>query len=93
MPSLCLLESPHAWHVVVFLTSILEALLNLRVKLGLIAFDRQHVVGALITDCLRGLLLAMHGIQRHDRACQFQQLQEFRYRRDLVGILIDCHLA
>jgi len=45
MPSLGLLESPHAWHVVVFLASILEALLHLRVKLGLIAFDRQHVIG------------------------------------------------
>ena len=48
MPSLSLLESPHAWHVVVFLASILEALLHLRVKLGLIAFDRQHVIGALV---------------------------------------------
>ena len=52
MPSLCLLESPHAWHVVVFLASILEALLNLRVKLGLIAFDRKHVIGGLAGCCV-----------------------------------------
>ena len=92
MPTLGLLELPQAWHLIVSLAGIFEDLLNLRMQLGLIAFDRQHVVGALVADRLGCLLLAMHGIQRHDRARQVQQLQELWHRRDFIGVLSNGHL-
>ena len=79
MPTLGLGEPPKARHVVVSLAGVLEELLNLLLQFGLIAFDRQQVVGALVADRLGRFLLAMHGIQRHNRACQFQHLQELRH--------------
>ena len=63
------------------------------VQFGLVAFDRQHVVGPLGADRLGRFFLAMHGIQCPAGACKSQQLQELWHCGDLVGVLIDGHLS
>jgi hypothetical protein len=93
MPGLGLREPPQSGHVVVLVASVLEALLNLLVQHGLVALDRQYVVGTPVTDRLGRLLLAMHGIQRHDCSRQLEEIQELRHRRDLVRAFVDCHLT
>ena len=55
-------------------------------QFGLIVFHRQNVVPTSLDDLFHDLLLATHRIDTHDRAFQFQHLQQLRYRRDFIRL-------
>ena len=59
----------------------------------LVAFDNQHKIRLLVDDLLSDLNLTAHRINCHQRAFDFQHLQQFRDRRDLVALLIDHDLT
>ena len=56
---------------------------------GLIAFEREDIIRAFIDDAPGDFLLRPHGVDRHDRALEGEHVQEFRDRRDLVGLSVD----
>ena len=53
---------------------------------ALIAFQRQHVVAALIDDLPGNLALTVERISGHDGAFEGQHLQQLRHRGDLVRL-------
>ena len=57
-------------------------------QLGLILLDRQDVINSLFDDPARYLLLAAHGVYRHDAAFDFQRLEQFGYGGYLVGMVV-----
>jgi len=59
----------------------------------LIAFEREHIIRALVGDAPSDLLLRPHRVDRHNRALEVEHVQEFRDRRDLVGLSIDGSLG
>ena len=59
----------------IHLISISKPLLNVLMQLFLIVFDRQEVVGLLIANVLRDLLLAAHDVNRHQATLDMQQHQ------------------
>src|SRR3990170_5941643 len=69
-----------------------EQALHRGMQRGLIALDRQDVVGAAATDRGRGLLLTMQGVERDHGALQFQQVQQFHGGRNLVALVVDRHV-
>ena len=60
---------------------------------GLIAFQRQGIIAALIDDLLSDGALAVERVHGHDRALQRQHRQQFRHRGDLVRLRIRSDLA
>jgi len=59
------------------------------VQARLIAFEGEHVIGALVDDALGDLFLCPHRIDRDDRALEIEHVQEFRDRGGLVGFSVD----
>jgi hypothetical protein len=51
---------------------------------GLVVFNHQRVVGALLDDLGSDRLLAAHGVDGDDTALQQQGVQQFRDGRDFV---------
>src|SRR5579859_7255068 len=59
---------------------------------GLVTLDLQQVVGPCVADRLRDVLLAAHGINRHQRPLQFQQFEQLGDGSDLVGLVLNGYL-
>src|SRR5271157_141423 len=70
-----------------------EEQLRILVQTGLIAFEGEQVIRALVGDAPGDLLVRPHGVDRHDGALEVEHVQEFRDRRDLVGLSVDCPLG
>ena len=60
---------------------------------AVIGLEHQEVVGALGPDLRGDVLLAAHGVQRHNATLQMQGLQQLRDRHDLVRLAVDGALA
>src|SRR3954454_8924162 len=74
-------------------TGLLELLPHSPQVPAVIALASQEIVGALGPDLRGDVLLAAHGVQRHDAALQVQGLQQRRDSRDLVRLAADRALA
>ena len=72
---------------------IFEETLHLPMQAALVAFERQDIVGLSGTDRLGNLLLATHGIDGHDTACEVQRAQQLRNGGDFVTLGINLALA
>ena len=57
---------------------------GVHVQARLIAFEGEHVMGALVDDAPGDLLLRSHRVDGDDRALEVEHIQEFGNRRDLV---------
>ena len=62
-------------------------------QLLLVVLHRQDVIPTSFVDLLRDLSLATHCVHGHDAPLQFQLLQQFRDRRNLVRLLLRLHLS
>src|SRR5665811_1905886 len=62
---------------------------HILMQAGLVAFEREDIIRAFVDDTLGDLLLRPHGVDRHNRALEVEHVQEFRDRRDLVGLSIN----
>ena len=59
----------------------------------LISFDCQGVISLLFRDFHGDPALATHGIGRHDATFDVEELEQFRYRGDLIGFAVDFFLT
>jgi len=57
------------------------------------ALEGQHIVRVLVPNRLRHVLLRPHGVDRHETAGSFQQLESGGDSRDLVTLLLDGHVS
>src|SRR5919202_2070357 len=60
---------------------------------GLIAFQRQDVIGLLVDNFLCDLTLAADGVDRDDRPLDRQPVEKLRDRDDLIGLFRHLDLA
>src|ERR1700677_3734868 len=60
---------------------------------GLVALDLQQVIGLGRADGVGDFLLAAHGVNRYQRALQFQQFEQLGNGGDLVGLVLDRDLS
>ena len=75
------------------LGGVVQIQAHILIQAALIALEREHIVPAPGGDGLGRRPLGVHGVRRHDPALERQHLQQLRHRRDLVGLVIDLHLA
>ena len=71
----------------------LEVAPDLSRQLLLVVLHRQHVIPTPFVNLACDLSLAAHRVQGHDAPLQFQLLQQFRDRRNLVRFLLGLHLS
>src|SRR3954452_14031043 len=74
-------------------TGLLELLAHSPKGAAVIGLEHQEVVGALGPDLRGDVLLAAHGVQRHNATLQVQGLQQLRDRDDLIRLAVDCALT
>jgi hypothetical protein len=60
---------------------------------ALVALKSQHIVGVLTNDLGSDGDLCSDRIDRYDTTRQFENTQQFRNGRDLIGLIIDLHLT
>ena len=70
-----------------------EEQLDVVAQRALITLQSEHVIGVILDDLSRDLLLASHRVDGHRRTFQRQQLQEIGDRCDLVRLLRDFDLS
>lgn len=75
-----------------FATTRKEVLESL-IELSLILFGGNQIICLLFGNRVHNLHLAADGIKRNDATCQFQQVQEFRNRRNFVNLVFDLTLS
>jgi hypothetical protein len=63
------------------------------VELALMRFHRQHLIGTLIHDGFGNVGLTAQRIDRHKAAFQRQDAQQFRYRGDFIGFVVNFTLS
>jgi hypothetical protein len=67
--------------------------IDLFVEIPLVVLERQGIVSLLLDNLLGNLGLRVHRINRHDTSSKRSLLQQQRDRRDLVRLLLCCHLS
>lgn len=67
----------------------IKQLCNILMKVSLIAFERQDIVGPLRRNRLGNRGLCPHGIKGHDAALEVEDGQQFGDGGDFVGLAID----
>jgi hypothetical protein len=67
--------------------------LNVVGQRALIAFEREHIIGALVAHLGGNLFLATHRINGDDSALDREQIKQFRNCSDLVRLVGDLALA
>jgi hypothetical protein len=77
----------------VVLQSLVQQRSDVRFEAALVAFDRQHIVAALVDDLRRDGFLRAHRIDADDRIFDIYQVQQQWDRRDLVGLFRRRYLA
>jgi len=66
---------------------------DLLINFFLVTLERQHVIGVGFQNLPGDLLLAAHGIERHDATGQFQHRQEFGHICDFIALVRHFQLA
>ena len=74
-------------------TGVGEEPLDFARERGPIVLQRQQIVGALVADGLGDLGLTAHGVDRDQRAGQFQPLEQCRDCSDFIGLFFARLLA
>ena len=59
----------------------------------MIALESEKILSTLIDDLRCDFFLASHSIDRNNATFDFQNCQQFRNGRDLVGFVVHLHLA
>ena len=78
----------HGEPLVGFGFGLSEAVHHFFQQVGLVGFERQHIVGPLGHNLFGNRALAAHRIQRDHTAAEFQSAQEIRDSSDLIGFVL-----
>src|SRR5208337_3703864 len=75
------------------LQGFFERPLDVLVEMRLVLLHGQYELASPLHDPSGDVLLAAHGIDRHDGSLEIQKLEQLRNRRDFIGFRLGCHLA